>query len=62
MSKLGDDGKPIFNEKGKVMKGPKYFTPNLKTKILIHGYGDTGTTDWVIRVKDRYLQKGRVAK
>ena len=30
MSKLGEDGKPIFNEKGKVMKGPKYFEPNLK--------------------------------
>ena len=30
MSKLGDDGKPIYNEHGKVMKGPKYFQPNLK--------------------------------
>ena len=30
MSKLGEDGKPIYNEKGKVMKGPKYFEPNLK--------------------------------
>ena len=30
MSKLGDDGKPIYNEFGKVMKGPNYFKPNLK--------------------------------
>ena len=30
MSKLGEDGKPIYNEKGKVMKGPKYFKPDLK--------------------------------
>ena len=30
MSKLGTDGKPIFNEKGKVMKGPNYSEPNLK--------------------------------
>ena len=30
MSKLGGDGKPIYNDKGKVMKGPKYFKPNLK--------------------------------
>ena len=30
MSKLGDDGKPIFNEVGKVMKGPNYYKPNLK--------------------------------
>ena len=30
MSKLGKDGKPIFNEKGKVMKGPNYSAPNLK--------------------------------
>ena len=29
MSKLGEDGKPIFNENGKVMKGPKYFKPNI---------------------------------
>ena len=29
MSELGDDGKPIYNDKGKVMKGPKYFKPNL---------------------------------
>ena len=30
MSKLGKDGKPIFNEKGKVMKGPSYTAPDLK--------------------------------
>ena len=30
MSKLGEDGKPIFNDKGKVMKGPNYSEPNLK--------------------------------
>ena len=29
MSKLGEDGKPIYNENGKVMKGPNYFKPNL---------------------------------
>ena len=33
MSKLGSDGKPIYNEKGKVMKGPNYFKPNL-TKFV----------------------------
>ena len=33
MSKLGEDGKPIYNEKGKVLKGPKYFKPNLKQFI-----------------------------
>ena len=30
MSKLGEDGKPIYNDKGKVMKGPNYTEPNLK--------------------------------
>ena len=30
MSKLGSDGKPIYNEQGKVMKGPSYFKPDLK--------------------------------
>ena len=29
MSKLGSDGKPIYNKFGKVMKGPNYFKPNL---------------------------------
>ena len=29
MSKLGDNGKPIYNESGKVMKGPNYFKPDL---------------------------------
>ena len=33
MSKLGDDGKPIYNEQGKVMKGPKYFQPDLSKFI-----------------------------
>jgi predicted HAD superfamily Cof-like phosphohydrolase len=33
MSKLGNDGKPIYNDNGKVMKGPNYFKPDLK-KIL----------------------------
>ncbi|GGG50103.1 hypothetical protein GCM10011414_19860 [Croceivirga lutea] len=30
MSKLGKDGKPIYREDGKVMKGPNYFKPNIK--------------------------------
>ena len=29
MSKLGEDGKPIYNEEGKVLKGPNYFKPNI---------------------------------
>ena len=29
MSKLGSDGKPIYNEHGKVLKGPDYFKPDL---------------------------------
>ena len=29
MSKLGENGEPIYNESGKVMKGPKYFKPDL---------------------------------
>ena len=33
MSKLGEDGKPIYNEQGKVMKGPNYTKPNLKQFI-----------------------------
>ena len=33
MSKLGEDNKPIYNDSGKVMKGPKYFKPDL-TKFV----------------------------
>ena len=33
MSKLDDNGKPIYNEAGKVMKGPKYFKPDLSKFI-----------------------------
>ena len=33
MSKLGQDGKPIYNEAGKVMKGPSYFKPDLSKFI-----------------------------
>ena len=34
MSKLGVDGKPIYNEAGKVMKGPNYFKPDLSKYII----------------------------
>jgi predicted HAD superfamily Cof-like phosphohydrolase len=33
MSKLGEDGKPIYNEHGKVLKGPNYFKPDLNKFI-----------------------------
>ena len=33
MSKLDESGKPIYNDAGKVMKGPKYFKPNLSKFI-----------------------------
>ena len=33
MSKLGNDGKPIYNDQGKVMKGPKYFKPDLSKYV-----------------------------
>ena len=35
MSKLDSDGKPIYNECGKVMKGPNYFKPNLSRFIKL---------------------------
>jgi len=35
MSKLGEDGKPIYREDGKVLKGPNYFKPNIAA-ILDH--------------------------
>ena len=33
MSKLDENGKPIYNDAGKVMKGPKYFKPDLSKFI-----------------------------
>lgn len=36
MSKLGEDGKPIYREDGKVMKGPNYFKPDF-SKIISNG-------------------------
>lgn len=33
MSKLGEDGKPIYREDGKVLKGPNYFKPDIKSII-----------------------------
>ena len=36
-----------------------HFNKNLPTKILVHGYRDTGTTGWVLNVKTAYLNKGK---
>lgn len=36
MSKLGEDGKPIYREDGKVLKGPNYLKPNLKEILKNH--------------------------
>lgn len=33
MSKLGEDGKPILREDGKVLKGPNYFAPDIKSLL-----------------------------
>jgi predicted HAD superfamily Cof-like phosphohydrolase len=38
MSKLGEDGKPLYREDGKVLKGPNYFRPDIK-KII-------GDSEW----------------
>ena len=36
MSKLGEDGQPIYREDGKVMKGPNYFKPNISDIVEKH--------------------------
>ena len=33
MSKLGADGKPIYREDGKILKGPNYFKPDIKKQL-----------------------------
>jgi predicted HAD superfamily Cof-like phosphohydrolase len=35
MSKLGEDGKPVLREDGKILKGPGYFKPNLSKFIEV---------------------------
>ena len=35
MSKLGENGKPIYREDGKVMKGPNFFEPDLESILQI---------------------------
>lgn len=37
MSKLGGDGKPLYREDGKVLKGPNFFSPNLEKILLEEG-------------------------
>ena len=37
MSKLGDDGKPVLRDDGKILKGPGYFRPDLSKFIKIDG-------------------------
>ena len=34
MSKLGQDGKPIYREDGKVLKGPNYFKPDIASIVI----------------------------
>ena len=36
MSKLGENGEPIYNESGKVMKGPNYFKPDLSKFVFLN--------------------------
>lgn len=45
MSKLGADGRPVYNEQGKIMKGPNYFKPDL-AKVLADNELVTGWFKW----------------
>ena len=48
-----------YNESLPKVLNNSHFSPSIPTKLLIHGYGDTGTTGWVISVKNKYLNKGK---
>lgn len=37
-TKLGDDGKPVFNDVGKVIKGPNYEPPRIRDVLIAHGW------------------------
>jgi predicted HAD superfamily Cof-like phosphohydrolase len=45
MSKLGEDGKPIYREDGKVLKGSNYFKPNI-SKTLVHSMNYKPGVEW----------------
>ena len=64
MSKLGHDGKPIYNEKGKVMKGPNYFKPLIIHNILqsIEIMSDSSKTFAMYCVKGIKADKKRIKK
>ena len=58
MSKLGTDGKPIYNDKGKVMKGPNYFKPDLsKFAVIKDNYLDIAwdRVGIIIYMLDKYV-------
>ncbi|MNR28640.1 hypothetical protein D3C85_1459710 [compost metagenome] len=38
LSKLGEDGKPIYREDGKVLKGPNFFTPDIEKVLVNQGW------------------------
>ncbi len=50
MSKLGEDGNPIYREDGKVLKGPNYFKPSFEevraTQFLCIGWGSSQPQRW----------------
>ena len=67
MSKLGEDGRPIYNDKGKVMKGPNYFKPNLNKFVALikknyHWILLGIAVGIIIYLIDKYIFKGSVAR
>ena len=60
MSKLGNDGKPIYNNQGKVMKGPNYFKPDLSKFIKYKEYFNNQEIDKAIEGQVNYMAMGQI--
>jgi len=61
MSKLGTDGQPIYNEQGKVMKGPGYFHPNIPVVLMKQGLFKDQVDEMVVHSAIKRERNDRVS-
>lgn len=55
MSKLGEDGKPIYRADGKILKGPNYFGPKIDHVLMTHPFGYNGEGALAANAGRRFL-------
>ena len=55
MSKLGEDGKPIYREDGKVLKGPNFSEPDLE-RVMYEDEDETKSKTWQQLVMEEHME------